>query len=68
MTHDIDEAVIMADRALVMAGSPGKIVHDMTIDLEDPRDREDPSVQEYRKELMNIFEEASMPTRQSVTV
>ena len=68
VTHDIDEAVIMADRALVMAGSPGKIVHDMRIDLEDPRDREDPAVQEYRKELMNIFEEASMPTRQSVTV
>lgn len=68
VTHDIDEAVIMADRALVMAGSPGKIVHDLKIDLEDPRDREDPAVQEYRKELMNIFEEASMPTRQSLTV
>ncbi len=68
VTHDIDEAVLMADRALVMAGSPGKIMHDMTIDLPDPRDREDPEVQQYRKELMEIFEGASMPTRQSVTV
>ena len=68
VTHDIDEAVLMADRALVMAGSPGKIVHDLRIDLDDPRDREDPAVQEYRKQLMEIFEEASMPTRQSVTV
>lgn len=68
VTHDIDEAVLMADRALVMAGSPGKIVHDLKIDLDDPRDREDPAVQEYRKQLMQIFEEASMPTRQSVMV
>lgn len=68
VTHDIDEAVLMADRALVMAGSPGRIVHDLKIELDDPRDREDPAVQEYRKHLMGIFEEASMPTRQSVTV
>jgi len=68
VTHDIDEAVLMADRALVMAGSPGKIVCDLKIDLDGTRDREDPKVQDYRKKLMEIFEEASMPTRQSVTV
>lgn len=59
VTHDIDEAVIMADRALVMAGSPGRIVHDLKIDLPDPREREDAAVQEYRKELMAIFEDAA---------
>lgn len=59
VTHDIDEAVLMADRTLVMAGSPGKIVHDMRIDLPDPRDREDEAVQEYRRQLMQIFEDAS---------
>ena len=31
VTHDIDEAVLMADRALVMAGAPGKIVHDLEV-------------------------------------
>jgi hypothetical protein len=40
----------------------------MKIELEDPRDREDAAVQDYRKELMEIFERASMPTRQSLTV
>ena len=68
VTHDIDEAVLMADRALVMAGSPGKIMHDLTIDLPDPRDREDEAVQEYRKQLMQIFEDASMETRETVTI
>ncbi len=59
VTHDIDEAVLMADRALVMAGSPGKIMHDIRIDLEDPRDREDPAVQSMRANLMQMFHDAS---------
>ncbi len=59
VTHDIDEAVLMADRALVMAGAPGKIVHDLSIDLDDPREREDPAVQAMRKHLMQIFHDAS---------
>lgn len=59
VTHDIDEAVIMADRALVMAGSPGKIVHDFKVDLEDPRERQDPNVQAMRASLMQIFHDAA---------
>ncbi|VAW77915.1 hypothetical protein MNBD_GAMMA14-2096 [hydrothermal vent metagenome] len=59
VTHDIDEAVLMADRALVMAGSPGKIMHDLRVDLDDPRDREDPVVQATRAHLMQIFHDAS---------
>lgn len=59
VTHDIDEAVLMADRALVMAGSPGKIMHDISVDLPDPRDREDPEVQKMRRHLMDTFESAA---------
>ena len=59
VTHDIDEAVIMADRALVMAGSPGKIVHDFKVDLDDPRERQDPKVQAERATLMKIFHDAA---------
>lgn len=59
VTHDIDEAILMADRALIMAGSPGKILYDMSIELEGPRDRENPAVQVYRRNLMNVFEKTS---------
>jgi len=59
VTHDIDEAVLMADRALVMAGSPGQIIHDLPIDIKDPRERQDPSVQKMRSHLMQIFHDAS---------
>lgn len=59
VTHDIDEAVLMADRALVMAGAPGKIVHDLKVDLPDPREREDPAVQAMRAHLMSAFSKAA---------
>ncbi len=38
VTHDIDEAIAMADRVLVMTASPGRIAADFTIDLPRPRD------------------------------
>ena len=59
VTHDIDEAILMADRALVMAGAPGKIVHDLKVDLPDPRDREDEDVKTMRAQLMQIFHDAA---------
>lgn len=59
VTHDIDEAVIMADRAVIMAGSPGNIVHELDIDLPEPRDRQDPEVQKLRTRLMTTFQSAA---------
>lgn len=59
VTHDIDEAVIMADRAVIMAGKPGSIVHELDVDLPDPRDRHDPEVQKLRGRLMATFQEAA---------
>jgi sulfonate transport system ATP-binding protein len=38
VTHDIDEAIAMADRVLVMTASPGRIAANFVIDLPRPRD------------------------------
>jgi len=38
VTHDIVEAITMADRVIVMSRGPGKIIADFSIDLERPRD------------------------------
>lgn len=59
VTHDIDEAVLMADRALIMAGAPGKIVTEIEISLPDPRQRQDPAVQAMRSRLMDSFHTAA---------
>jgi NitT/TauT family transport system ATP-binding protein len=37
VTHDIDEAILMADRVVVLAGPPGHIAMELRIDLPRPR-------------------------------
>lgn len=37
VTHDIQEAILLSDRILVMSQRPGKIIADITIDIERPR-------------------------------
>lgn len=51
VTHDIDEAVLMADRALVMAPNPGRITADLTFHRADDRNRDDPAWQYDRASL-----------------
>lgn len=42
VTHDIDEALVLADRVVVLGGAPGSIRADITVDLPRPRVRSDP--------------------------
>jgi sulfonate transport system ATP-binding protein len=50
VTHDVDEAVELADRVLVL--EDGLISVDLRIDLPSPRSRREPRFQEYRDTLL----------------
>ena len=38
VTHDMDEAILLADRILVLTGAPGTVREDIPVDLARPRD------------------------------
>ena len=39
VTHDVDEAVVLADRVVVMRPRPGRLFEEIKVDLTRPRDR-----------------------------
>jgi NitT/TauT family transport system ATP-binding protein len=51
ITHDIDEAVYLADRIAIMTPSPGRIGQDIAVDLPRPRDRNSAEVTAYKSRI-----------------
>ena len=64
VTHDIDEAVAMADRVLIMSANPGQIVGEMKIDLSFPRNRTSNEFNQQREKLMSQFEHLAQAEKQ----
>ncbi len=42
VTHNIEEAVLMCDRILLFSTNPGRIISEIAVDLQQPRNRLDP--------------------------
>ena len=62
VTHHIDEAVLLADRVLVMSASPGRILEEVTIDLPRPRSYTSAQFNEYRVRFTAELEREVMRT------
>lgn len=57
VTHDVDEAVYMSDRVVVMSRDKGRIIEDLKIDLDRPRNRESDEYLEYKNRLTKQLSE-----------
>jgi NitT/TauT family transport system ATP-binding protein len=55
VTHDIEEAVAMADRVMVMSANPGRIASTLEIPLPTSRDRASHRFVDIKAELMSYF-------------
>jgi sulfonate transport system ATP-binding protein len=59
VTHDVEEAVFLSDRIVVLAPRPGRAQRIVSVDLPHPRDRVDPAFGALRKKVLTHLEEAS---------
>lgn len=60
VTHDIEEALLLADRVLVMSGRPGHIREEINVLFGRPRDltgRSHPKIEELKWHIWNMLEQ-----------
>ena len=58
ITHDIDEAIHLSDKIIILGGQPTKVVKEMKIDFFRPRNKEivlENKFLEYKREIMNLL-------------
>jgi NitT/TauT family transport system ATP-binding protein len=69
VTHDIDEAVYLGQRVLVLSSSPTRVLDDVVIDIKGPRNqattRIEPGFAELRTRIYRGVQEAKSAARVS---
>jgi sulfonate transport system ATP-binding protein len=61
VTHDIDEAIYMSDRIVIMTPRPGRIERTISVDLDRPRQRNSSEFLNLRGEILEMLHFAGTP-------
>jgi sulfonate transport system ATP-binding protein len=56
VTHDIEEALVLSDRIIVMRGNPGQIYQEYKLDLPRPRKRTTLDFQRWKEQIFNSLD------------
>ena len=56
VTHDIEEAVYLADRILVLGDRPARFIHELSVPMERPRSCKSPQLYELSAEIASYLE------------
>jgi len=68
VTHNIEEAVMFADRVIVLGTNPGRIKRELAIDIQRPRDRKSPEFEALVDEIYGVMTERPAPVAAPVDV
>ncbi|ARU51976.1 ABC transporter ATP-binding protein [Cellulosimicrobium cellulans] len=55
VTHDVDEALRLADRVVVLSDRPARVLADLTVDLDRPRDHAATDYLSLRREILHLL-------------
>ena len=55
VTHDVEEALFLANRVIVLSDRPARIRADIAVDLPYPRHRGDPYLADLRKQILGLL-------------
>ena len=58
VTHDVEEALLLSDRVLVLSAPPAKVIAEFLVSKERPRSRTDPQIQGLREETLRSLQKA----------
>ena len=56
VTHDVEEAIYMGTRVLVMEPRPGRVKADIPIELAEPKQRDSEEFQAYRNRILKMLD------------
>jgi len=57
VTHNLTEAIEMADKIMILSAKPGKLKHTVEVNLKRPRNRTDPNFLKCQRELFDMLRE-----------
>jgi len=63
VTHDVDEAIVLADRILVMRPQPGHISDEIAADLPRPRDRQSAAFDAVKRRVLTALDRSLTPVQ-----